>query len=106
MIGNRIYPQAIPGNASYPAITYNEIAGLGHHDINVNFPRLQYSCYSTNYIQAKQLRKSVKDALKGFKGLMGDMRIIQIAVEGEYETYESDRGIHGALIDFKIIYWE
>ena len=106
VINNRIYPHVIPENAPFPAIAYNEVSGLGHHDINVNFPRLQYSCYSTQYVEAKQLRRYVKDALKGYKGMMGDKKIIQISVEGEYETYESDRGIYGALIDFKIIYWE
>lgn len=107
VIGNRIYPEFIPENASFPAIAYNEISSPGHHDIDVSFPRIQYSCFSHSVIEARLMRSLLKKHLKRFKGEMGDSRIIQIVVNGEYPMpYESDRGIYGRAIDFKIIYWE
>ncbi|HLR70981.1 MAG TPA: hypothetical protein VK085_06075 [Pseudogracilibacillus sp.] len=107
VIGNRIYPEFIPENADFPAIAYNEISNPSHHDIDVAYPRIQYSCFSHNFTEAKLIRSLLKKHLKRFKGQMGDKRIIQIVVSGEYPMpYEADRKIYGRAIDFKIIYWE
>ena len=107
IIGNRIYPDAIPENAPFPAIAYNEITAPSHHDIDVNFPRIQFSCFSHSVTEARSIRKMLKDRLKGFKGYLGNVRTIQIVVAGEYRLdYEPDRNIYGRAIDFKIIYWE
>ncbi|MBU8733436.1 DUF3168 domain-containing protein [Cytobacillus oceanisediminis] len=106
LVGGRIYPGVIPENGSKPAIAYNEISARGHHDIDVSFPRIQFSCFSPRYIEAKQVRKEIENALKRFKGAMGDTRVIQGVVAGKHELYEHDTKLHNAIIDIKIHYWE
>ncbi|KAB2337654.1 DUF3168 domain-containing protein [Cytobacillus depressus] len=106
LVGGRIYPGVIPENGTKPAIAYNEISAPGHHDIDVAFPRFQFSCFSTRYTEAKQVRKEIENALKRFKGKMGNTRVIQGVSAGKYMLYEKDTMLHNAIIDIKIIYWE
>ncbi|MBU5214562.1 hypothetical protein [Heyndrickxia oleronia] len=106
LIGTRIHPGAIPEKADMPAVAYNEVSAPGYHDIDVSFPRFQFSCFHSRYIEAKQVRNEIENALKRFKGKMGNTRVIQGVVAGKYETYEKDTKLHNAIIDIKIIYWE
>ncbi|CRK80306.1 tail completion protein gp17 [Neobacillus massiliamazoniensis] len=106
LIAGRIYPGVLPENGTKPAVAYNEVSAPGHHDIDVSFPRFQFSCFSPKYIEAKQVRKEIENALKRFRGMMGNTRVIQGVVAGKYELYENDTKLHNAIIDIKIIYWE
>lgn len=106
LIGGRIYPGVIPENGTKPAVAYYEISAPSHHDIDVSFPRFQFSCFSKRYTESKQIRQEIENALKRFKGRMGNTRIIQGVVAGKYELYEKDTKLYNAIIDIKIIYWE
>lgn len=106
LIGARIYPGVIPENGIKPAVAYNEISAPGHHDIDVSFPRFQFSCFSSRYTEADQARKEIENALKRFKGKMGNTRVIQGVVAGKYKLYEKDTKLHNAIIDIKLIHWE
>lgn len=106
LIGARIYPGVIPENGTKPAVAYNEVSALGHHDIDVSFPRFQFSCFSSRYIEAKQIRQEIENALKRFKGTMGATQVIQGVSDGKYMLYEDDTKLHNAIIIMKIIHWE
>lgn len=106
LVGARIYPGVIPENGGKPAVVYNEVSAPGHHDIDVSFPRIQFSCFSTRYIEAKQIRKVIEDAFKRFKGNIGNTKVIQGVVVGQYYLYEKDTKLHNAIIDIKFIHWE
>lgn len=106
LINGRIYPSVIPEKGDKPAVAYSEVSAPGHHDIDVSFPRFQFSCYSPRYIEAKQVREYIENALKRFKGQMGNTSVIQGVTAGKYELYEEDTKLHNAIIDIKIIYWE
>lgn len=106
IIGNRLYPGWIPENAIMPSVAYVTISKPAHHDIDVAFPRMQFSVFSTRYIEAKQIAKLLKEKLNRFKGQLGNANIIQIVYQNEYDMYESDTKLYHVAIDFKIIYWE
>lgn len=106
LLCGRIYPGVLPEKSTKPAVTYSEISGMGHHDIDVAFPRFQFSCFSPRVLEAKQVRTVIENILKRFKGSMGNTRVIQGVVVGKYELYESDTKLHNAIIDIKIIYRE
>lgn len=106
IIGNRFYPGWIPENATMPSVAYMTISKPSHHDIDVSYPRMQFSIFSERYIQAKEIANLLKDKLNRFKGMFGDTSILQIAYQNEYDLYEEDTGLYHIAIDFKIIYWE
>lgn len=105
-IGTRIYPGWIPKNATMPSVAFLGVSRPSHHDIEVAYPRIQFSIFSARYIEAKEITSELRGILQRFKGRMGETNIIQIVYENEYENYESDTGLYHIAIDFKIIYWE
>lgn len=106
VIGNRLYPMWIPENAKMPSVAFFNVSNPSHHDIDVAFPRIQFSIFSDGYLEAKSISKLIKESLNRFKGELGSTNVIQIAYQNEYENYESDTGLYHIAIDFKIIYWE
>ncbi len=78
LVGTRIYPEVLPQNPTYPAITYDTITeDEDSHDI-VRLDRIQYSCFATTSDGAKALRRAVKDCLKGYTGVYLGFEIIRI----------------------------
>lgn len=106
IIGNRLYPGWIPKNATLPSVAYLNVSRPAHHDIDVTYPRVQFSIFSKRYDEAKEIASEFKSLLSRFKGEMGNTNIIQIAYQNEYDMYEQDTSTYHIAIDFKIIYWE
>ena len=106
LIGTRLYPGWIPENAVMPSVACFEVTGVSHHDIDVAYPRYQFSIFSPRYIEAKEIANEIKEILQRFKGKMGNTRVIQGVYQNEYDNYESDTKLYHIAIDFKFIYWE
>ncbi|MFS0820759.1 DUF3168 domain-containing protein [Bacillus sp. 1P02SD] len=106
LIGNKLYPGWIPENAKMPSVAYLGVSGVRHHDIDVAYPRYQFSCFSPRYLEAKAIAAELREILQRFKGKMGNSNIIQVAFQNEYENYEKDTKLYHIAIDFKFIYWE
>lgn len=106
LINVRLYPGWIPKDAPMPSVAYLEVSGVGFHDIDVAYPRYQFSIFSPKYVEAKEIAKEIKDILQRFKGKMGNTRVIQAVYQNEYDNYEIDTKLYHIAIDFKFIYWE
>lgn len=105
-IGSRLYPGWIPENATMPSVAFLCVSGVQHHDIDVGYPRYQFSVFSPRYIEGKEIAAEIRNALQRFKGKMGNSNIIQVAFQNEYETYEQNTKLYHIAVDFKFIYWE
>lgn len=105
-IGTRIYPGWIPENAVMPSVAFLSVSGVRHHDIDVAYPRYQFSVFSSRYIEAKEIAAEIRNILQRFKGQMGNTNVIQVAFQNEYENYENDTKLYHIAIDFKFIFWE
>ncbi|WP_284037460.1 DUF3168 domain-containing protein [Neobacillus sp. 114] len=105
-IGSRLYPGWIPENATMPSVAFLEVSGVRHHDIDVAYPRYQFSVFSPRYLEAKEVTAEIRNILQRFKGKMGDSNIIQVAFQNEYETYEQNTKLYHIAMDFKFIFWE
>lgn len=106
LVSTRVYPGWIPEKATMPAIAYLEVSGIRHHDIDVAFPRYQFSVFSTRYSEAREIAKEIRDTFQRYKGEIGSTSIIQGVFENEYEQYESETKLYHIAVDFKFIYWE
>lgn len=106
VIDTRIYPGWIPQEAVMPSMAFFKVTGGKHHDIDVAFPRVQFSVFSSRYMEAKQLANSVVKAISRYKGVMGETKILQIVFQNEYDLFESDRKLYHVAVEFKIIYRE
>jgi len=106
LIGQRLYPGWLPEKPAMPSVAYLEVSGVRFHNIDVAYPRFQFSCFSNRYVEAKQVATEITKALQRFKGDIGGTRVIQCVHEGTYEQYEQDTKLYHVSVDFKIIYRE
>lgn len=105
-IGTRLYPGWIPENAVMPSVAFLAVSRPSHHDIDVAYPRYQFSVFSSRYIESKEIAAEIRAILQRYKGEMGNSKIIQVVFENEYENYEKDTKLYHIAIDFKFIIWE
>lgn len=105
-ISSRMYPLKLPQNPTYPAVVYRKISGSRHHDIDIAMPRIQYSCFASKYLDAKDLADAIRKELQRYKGYLSGIPIKQIVFEGEQDFYEQDTKVYHVAIDFKILYEE
>jgi hypothetical protein len=104
--GARIYPLALPQKPDYPAVTYQVISSPRHHDMDVAYPRIQYTTFTRTYGQAKELAGILRLHLQRFKGMLSGVHIKQIQYINAVEFYQDDAGVYYIPQDFKIIYEE
>jgi len=100
----RIYPLKLPQKPTYPAVTYQVISSPRHHDMDVSYPRIQYTAFARTYSQAKELAGILRLHLQRLKGMLSGVAIKQIEYINEVEFYQDDVGIYYIPQDFKIIY--
>ncbi len=106
--GSRIYPLILPQKPVYPALTYQVIVSGGHHDIPVDYPRIQITSWAETLLAAKTLSLEVREALERFCGILGGYRIKQIVcVGGPGDLFDKDAGVRGLYyvpVDYRILY--
>lgn len=106
----KIYPLILPQNPSYPAITHQEISNQGHHDLPVQYPRIQITTWSPRAMEARQLAITIEEILIRYKGIMGGYRVKQIAKEPSpgilFDANAGKSGLYYVPVDYRVIYEE
>ena len=94
LVSTRIYPNAIPQNASLPAIAYQVISTDRNYrhagQSNVALPRIQITVEASSYSSAVAVCAAVRAALSGYQGTVGAVVIGGIFLETEYDGYNLD----------------
>lgn len=107
LVGQRIYPIAMPQGTTLPAITYQRVStvriGSKQGPTGMAQPRLQINCWSKSYGDAKALADAVRVALDGYRGLMGGaVDVWETVVGTDVDLYEEDLGIYHVAVDVTI----
>jgi len=102
-IDDRIYPSRLPQNAVLPAIVYFKVSAPEFHDIDVAYPRFQFSCFSEDLTECKSMAIAVKELFQRYKGIVGDCHILQGVFLDEVEL-SGDSAIHHIAVDIRIVY--
>ncbi len=105
----RVYELVLPPTATMPAITLQRITNIGHTDINIDFPRMQVSCWGSTPIQARTLSDEVTARLHNFKGVMtgtwGSLRVKNISWQPSIGViHDKEAGLIHIPLDFKVKY--
>ena len=109
IIGDRLYPEVLPQDVDFPALTYFEVSNPVFHDVDIAYPRFQLSSWTKTYLEAKTLRNAIKEVMQRFKGVMGGgsgVKVAQVVFENSFDMYDSETGIYHIPSDYKIIYRE
>ena len=102
-IGDRLHPERLPQGAVLPAIVYTKISAPEFHDIDVAYPCFQFSCFSPDLTECKNMAIAVKELFQRYKGIVGDCHILQGVYLDEVELPD-DSGIHHIAVDIRIVY--
>lgn len=108
LVDVRIYDQYWPTDRppTFPLITAFQVSGGRHHDIDVAFPRFQFSCWALTKATARAVADTLRSVLQRYKGVMGGVEVIQIVCENELDFFDAETKLHHIPVDFKIIYRE
>ena len=113
LISTRQYPLTIPQDVSLPSVAYQRLSGPGEtaHDgaVGVEGGRFQFTCQAQGYDDVKELANAVREALIGFKGLMGGSGGVLVDgcfVLNELDGYGMVAGVYTVRLDMAIHYRE
>lgn len=106
--GNRVWPNRLPQNPTLPATTFREISNVPEYSHNgpsgYENVRMQFNCWATDPLAAKQLARALKRALSGFKGMMGSSSIGGCFLANSMDDFDDPTGLSRVIVDFEFEY--
>ncbi len=98
LIGDRLYPNELPQDATFPAMTYRMISGPRAKNMDGNVGttrfRFQFDCFATTSSGAVALREALRKTLDGFPVEQGHSGLIPISppvrIHGAFADNEND----------------
>lgn len=104
IVGNRVYMIARPTGSALPAITLHLISNIDQRDLDATAymqARIQVSCWTTTWGDAKALPGEIRAAVETVRELPG---IIDAEVVHEREDYDGEAQIYHVPVDVLIKY--
>jgi len=99
IVSSRIYPQLLPQNPTYPAITYNQVSAVRVHVLagagGKARRRISVNCWATTAKAAEALADAVRRSLDGFYGSMRDTNVGSTRIDNEIAFFEEEAGTTG-----------
>jgi len=107
-IGTRLYPMTIPQEAERPAAAYQVISQteIMDHDgySKLTTCRVQLTCQADSYGAVKVLARTLEQALRGYRGKMGDIQVDGGEILNEFDGYGSVGGVYTTRVDVGLMY--
>lgn len=104
--GSRIYPLMLPQNPTYPAVTFQQISAIATHAMGQDGPitriRMQVNSWGSTYATARSLAGEVEALLKRFRGTAAGIVILDVLLDNELETFESDTQTRRVVQDYSV----
>jgi hypothetical protein len=109
-VGGRIHPKMLPQNTPYPALTYEIVSdprGETHDGPDGRVEaRLQVTAWAPSYAAVATASNEVREAMNGFVGVAGDIRIWRVGHVGGRDLYDHEVHVHHRPVDYLIQYTE
>jgi hypothetical protein len=106
LVVERCYPDILPQNVTYPAITYSQVSGVRVRDLDgpTGRARLRISIHSwsADYGQAHQLADAVRAALDGYVGAVENTSVGNVILDNELDIFEEEVPAYRVIQDFII----
>jgi hypothetical protein len=108
LCGSRIFPDPMPENEVYPAITYMMIGARPDPTLDTSGyqrHRIEFRCRAENALQAIGLREALRHTLEGYNGpltdgtLLQDVQFIQLA-----DNYIDNPRLYVRMIEFYLFF--
>jgi len=106
---SRIYPQKLPQDPTYPALTFQRVSGARVGNLagaaGRAKPRITFSCWAQTYVAAQALAAEVRASLNGFKGTLTTISA-DIALENEIDDFDDVVNVHRVIQDYFVAHVE
>lgn len=104
-----IFFDQAPKDSEQPLIVYAEIHGDGEMTMDgpdpLQYARVQFSCYATDYANSKRLARVVRQTLEVFTGALYEGTTIDsMRRVGEIDTFEEAPSLFLTAVDFEVAY--
>jgi hypothetical protein len=119
LVSNRIYPDVLPQNTPYPAITYqkiseDEIDTFNQTTSTLMMPKYQFTCWGSTRASSEAVAKQLRLAFKNYKsttmGGVGGVSVSAIRILNRLSTFDTDNDgkviAYGTISDFEVSYQE
>lgn len=108
--GGRIHPLELPQGTALPAVTYQRISGPRVRTLSgpggKARARIQLDGWANTYAEAKALATQLRQALDGYKGLMGTVQVDNVSLDTDWDRNDPEREIKGVGMDFEFSHVE
>ena len=98
-VGNRIHPQIVPQDSTYPAISYSRISSSPVPVLSgtsgLTFHRFQVNAWSPSYSTTRTLASGIRSALDGKEATM---------LLNDIDLYDESARLHYCAMDFMIAF--
>lgn len=115
LVGTRIYPDALPQDATRPALVFTVISSVGEHHLTaaagIARAIVQIDCYADTRLAANALSEAVRGEMQGYRGAMGSEYVQCCHLQNriyDYDTPEhgSDQGLYRVIMEWLIWHTE
>lgn len=110
LVSTRIYPVKLPQGVSGTSLILNEISGQGDHHMQgasgLVTVRMQIGAWATTADGAHALFLAVKEAIDGYRGLMGDVTVQGVFIDSWRDIDDTVANLRGKISDYFIWYAE
>ena len=104
LVGTRVYPDHLPQNPTYPAITYTRVtterASAMGVDTGVVEAEFRIVCFDETYAEVKAVALQVLDALQRFRGTVDSVVIQDVFIINQDYDFDDDVGLYEINLDF------
>ena len=109
----RLYPQMLPQNSAYPAVTYSCVSSQRETAMGVDpgivSARYQFSAWASSYQEARDLAEQLRLTYQRWRDKLGAVDILDTFIEDMDDLppeLVNDVVVHHRFTDFRIIYRE
>lgn len=99
--GLKVYPLSVPkSNAVYPNVVYQTISNSqirSHSGVEMNKPRIQFTCWARTYEECVETAQTVKTTLS-----LNQTDFELATKENEFDIKELESGLYRTVLDFFI----
>ena len=100
LIGDRLDPNELPQNPTYPAVVYQKIS-QPRQEMGSQVVRIQYDCYSKLYGESKQVAEQIENAVTAAQGIAG---IHSIYIDNVFDDFNVTKQLHRSVVDVVFYY--
>ena len=106
----RVYPDRLPQDPTVPATVFLSLSDPDDYShsgaTGYKEQRFQFDCWGTDPLAAIRLKNTLKRALRGYKGMMGNTEVYATFIEGGRAFDDDETGLFRRIVEVLFQYKE